>query len=1087
MEIREIKSPTGRTVFEARFFDMDDGHYVVEEGGSESSAWPWEPYMYAPIVRGMEYWAEIIQPADGAGPASINIGTDSEPNNAFAYSPPGNGGMDSRTLLQRRLQGLPVSPQDQIAGADGVFGLGYADYPRDTVLTQIPMSGKDELMSTAIHELAHALGVASMAGDPNEYEEGEKRFAPAFGPALAGWGPLMVDDHGRPARPNQAILCNGCDNPYDPEAFDARADRSLLVGPNIQDALEGGLPGIPITMYYRDDDGVGVDDNTMSHIELRNSMMSHQSYRNYNGFMEAELAVLQDLGYTIDRRNFFGRSVYGSDMDIVNDRIYAARDAAGSDYITGDYNRSTLGLGLHVYGDRNHVHQVADLLTVGEGGAGIRVDGVGNRITIGPGVRIHANGVAGQGVMFAYGKDHTLVQRGEVEAVGDQGVGLRFDFGSNSLSNALESRGSYIRSVYGRPAALLPELDGPLVRQADITGRVAGQAAAIYISGNAHVERIHIMEGAQIEGHIISDYAGRDQNGAPRLTTLSFGQEADEDGRATGISDPEFAMHYEGNIRGKQNLNLSLDGGFSHLPGQHEVQAVNVQEPAGMLASGRFELAQDGKFTNAGTLVGIPSPTPAMEVIGDFQQTQSGRMVAGFDAQALPSILQVSGTVDLAGTLQLGVTPDWYAGEWSMQTAGPIVATKQRGAFDTIEFLHASPTLTFSAAALGNQQIRLSAERAPEAYSRYARNDNEAAAGRALHQFAAQAPTAAANFYQALDFSRPDGTEVSRVLAQAGPQAYSAGLAASLMRERDVMEHARRGLRTARPDASGSGWHGFAVAFGGQGRQDTKGASVGYDADTYGLVIGGARRLESNPDLSIGLHLDIAEQTHKLKDPQSAKSDATAFGAGAQLQYRAHALEGLYAYSGFRLGVEEASMKRRLGVGDYSASHSADWTGHSASIEGGLGYLHPVNAGMAIGPFMDLNYARVSRPGVSESSTGGTQLDLDSIHADALRSSLGLMLNARHTLQSDATMTVGAKISWHHEWLDRDVTQTARFATTAGPAFDTRNRLLPRNSLGLQTALGWQKDQLSVSAGLGGRVGDGYKAWEGQVSLQWAF
>ncbi|XOT95288.1 autotransporter, partial [Alcaligenes pakistanensis] len=163
-------------------------------------------------------------------------------------------------------------------------------------------------------------------------------------------------------------------------------------------------------------------------------------------------------------------------------------------------------------------------------------------------------------------------------------------------------RGSYIRSIDGTNQALLPELDGPLVQQADISGRVAGRQAAILISDNAYVERINLMQGAQIEGDIVSHYAERDDNNQLRLTTLSFGQAADNMGRSIDQPDATFHLSYAGNITGKDNLALSFDGGTTQLNGTLQVHSATVQEAATLGGNASFDLASGQTLINAGTL-----------------------------------------------------------------------------------------------------------------------------------------------------------------------------------------------------------------------------------------------------------------------------------------------------------------------------------------------------------------------------------------------------------------------------------------------------------------------------------------------------
>ena len=312
IETRTVENARGKTVFEVRFFDMDDGPYTE----TNRSSWPWNPIYKDHILAGIGYWAEIIQPQGSNPPTIVNIGTDDEPGNAFGGSPTASGTQVAYSLMQQNLQGQSVNPADLERGAHGYFGLGPSDYTDRYTISQTPLSGKDDVFNTAIHEIAHGLGLANSVKEPDGRPIDElDNPQPYFDDRLDSWARLLVDDNRRPARPGQAILCEGCYNPYDPNAFDARRDDVYLVGPNITQVMQGAMPGVPVKMLG---DDAEVDRNYMSHIELRNSMMSHQNYRNYTAFMEAELAVVQDIGYTLDRAKFFGRSIYGDGLDIVN-------------------------------------------------------------------------------------------------------------------------------------------------------------------------------------------------------------------------------------------------------------------------------------------------------------------------------------------------------------------------------------------------------------------------------------------------------------------------------------------------------------------------------------------------------------------------------------------------------------------------------------------------------------------------------------------------------------------------------------------------------------------------------------------------
>ncbi|MBP5212571.1 MAG: hypothetical protein J6Z30_06920, partial [Pyramidobacter sp.] len=321
--------------------------------------------------------------------------------------------------------------------------------------------------------------------------------------------------------------------------------KAYFVGTHVTETLDGktfdGVSGLRVN-------GWEAGSPELSHLQS-NGMMAHDSYSNYSAFMEVELAVMQDLGYRIDRRKWFGRSIYTDGGAITNAQGFFERNADGTGYLDGVPSTAPLGIGLHVYGSNNRIAQAADLLADGPGGAGVRVDGENNELTLAADSRITANGENGIGVLFAYGRNHSFTQNGTVEATGEGGIGVRFDFGASSNGAVDEYRGSYIRylrSVSEETGAItlafnrnfngVPELEGPLMGEYSLSGSVTGAKHAVYIGKNAFVRDINVLDGAKITGNITSDWKHFNTDGSYDAPTVKkdAAEKTDDKANATG-------------------------------------------------------------------------------------------------------------------------------------------------------------------------------------------------------------------------------------------------------------------------------------------------------------------------------------------------------------------------------------------------------------------------------------------------------------------------------------------------------------------------------------------------------------------------
>ena len=433
------------------------------------------------------YWKNLLNPLTDATPWQLvftrNDSRLSVQN--FSFS---NGALVQENYPEQMFKGMrTLTPYDAQRLIDGTLTDGAAQDGNSAVTVVNVGAGEDSDLVGALRlEMAHAFGVQVPLDSTG------KKFS-----YLNDWTAHLIDSNGFGAEAGKQIVTGAEfaamleNNPeLSAENFFV-ADKVFFVGQNVSEVLDGatfdGVAGIPLSAWRgKDFDGVRT---------LLPGLMSASGYKNYSIFTELELAALQDIGYNIDRKKFFGHSIYNSGINFTN-----SEDFTGA---------TPLAVGLHIAGSDNVVTQRGNINLTGEGAVGVRVDGNGNRLNIHRDAIIKSDGTGGVGVLISSGGEHNLDIAGTISA--ERALYINSNaFVRNININGAQLFGDIISNYGGNFTALNFNANtnfGGNISGAD-NFRLNVTGGTLNFAGAANVISVDVASGAKIFGGNFTVNAG---------------------------------------------------------------------------------------------------------------------------------------------------------------------------------------------------------------------------------------------------------------------------------------------------------------------------------------------------------------------------------------------------------------------------------------------------------------------------------------------------------------------------------------------------------------------------------------------------
>ena len=1050
-----VYSKNGRPIFELDFYNQGESSSFA--GEIFTSPYTLNQAQKKEILRATQFWANILgDSATNLEPLKFVVHTSTMENNAFAASYDrfweGNNALFADMLYnnlskeefdQGLVEATGLSYDD--VKYTGIIGMGISDWYIAPNPSTLPTNGNQfGIFGTFTHEIMHALGVATSTQrniDGNfmfETSSAFTRHLQDYKGVRASEDIAIIYDKGQANANNYFVVDRNTNlstqsNPI--KSLSNANGHAYFVGDNVLEVIGSatlgfdGVNAVPIN-------GWEGDRADMSHIELDNSLMSHQNWRNYNFYMEAELAILQDIGYDFDRKQYYGDSIYESNLNNwQSTQGFNDRNEEGTAYIANTYNKSDYGVGLHIYGRSNTATQNHDILSQGIAASGIRVDGSNNTLNVNS--KIHTIGAFSNALLVAYGKEHNINLNSGSELIAN-GIGVHINFGDNALGNNTEYRGSYMLDGVSIPSTVkdnlmqIFNLNGALVSNLNVKqgSYIEGSEAAIYIANNAFVENINIENGARIKGDIISLWDPNNErlkaDDRNKFTELNFGTTptSTPSARAANLLastslnfDPNKVV-FDGNILGYNSLKLNINTDFN------TEKSIKV-----------YDLS-----LNSSASLGVDS---IVEVKNDFTQASSSTLQAPINSEGKLNIF-VGGNANLSGNLEFFLGKDFYNTSSIALNKAELIDGKTTS-FANVSFANDADFSKFLNISYDEASSTININRD---YSSLAKNTSisNSLVSLALNS----SPNAnVSSLFTELDFLT-DEARATQALDELSSKVYLDAAKASLDFQKDMNDELVFDLYS-KDIFKDDEWISTIYTFGTYNsvREDKDFSSY----KSYGGGVNAKVTKSFNDTLDLGFNLILNASNYDFKrNTATLKSRGAYLGAFANVD-----LNNLFIFASLRAGMQNDSMNRSLNINTFSDTLKSSYNAFTTSELLGLGTNFNLSETFTLAPLAYIEHNSLSTPSIKEQG-GASSLNIDKNTYHSLSSFLGLKLSYDKDFANGYGLGLSLLGGYNHFFLDNLDNEASYINDTSNVKFSSKNYVKDKDSLRVQSAIDFTHD-----------------------------